>query len=89
QLNTLRFKSFHQLDIRIDKNFFFRNFSLMTYLDIQNAYNFQNKGQDYIVRSLNEDGSFETTDNGARYVLKSIENFSGTILPTVGIMIKF
>lgn len=89
QLNTLRFKSFHQLDIRIDKNFFFKNFSLMTYLDIQNAYNFQNKGQDFVVRELNEDGSFQTTDNGTRYVLRSIENFSGTILPTVGIMIKF
>lgn len=88
QLNTLRFKPFHQLDIRVDKNFFFKKFALMVYVDIQNAYNFQNRGQDFIVRTLNEDGSFATTDNGSRYVLKSIENFSGTVLPTLGIMVK-
>ncbi len=34
ELNSLRFKSFHQLDIRVDKNFFFKKWALMLYLDI-------------------------------------------------------
>ena len=89
QLNSLRFDPFHQLDIRTDKNYFFDKWSLMLYVDIQNLYNFQNKGQDYIVREKNPDGSYRTTNNGTGYVLQSIENVSGTILPTVGIMIKF
>ncbi|PLX11632.1 MAG: hypothetical protein C0598_07700 [Marinilabiliales bacterium] len=88
ELNTLRFEAFHQLDLRVDKNFFFDKWALMVYIDIQNVYNFQNRGQDYIIREKNPDGSFKTTNNGQDYVLKSVENFSGTVLPTLGIMIK-
>lgn len=88
QLNSQRFEPFHQLDIRVDKSFYFNKWSLMLYLDIQNAYNFQNQGQDYIIRTKNEDGSYLTTNNGSQYVLESIANKSGTILPTIGIMVK-
>jgi len=89
QLNTLRFNSFHQLDVRIDKNFFFKKWSLMVYLDIQNLYNFKVAGQDYIIREKNPDGSYMTVNNGKDYVLKSVPNESGTVLPTIGIMVKF
>jgi len=89
QLNAERFEAFHQLDLRIDKNFFYKKWSLMLYLDIQNAYNFKNTGKDYIVREKNADGTFKTVNNDTEYVLSSILNESGTLLPTVGIMIKF
>ena len=89
QLNSLRYEPFHQLDLRVDKNFFFDKWSLMLYIDIQNLYNFQNTTQDYIVRAENPDGSFQTTNNGQDYVLESIPNTSGTVLPTIGIMVKF
>jgi len=62
---------------------------LMFYLDIQNLYNFQNEGQPYIIREKNVDGSFVTINNGQDYVLESIDNTSGTVLPTIGIMVKF
>ena len=88
-MNTERFKSFHQLDVRVDKNFFFDKLSLMIYVDIQNLYNFKNKNQDYIVREKNIDGIFQTTNGGQDYVLKSIPNKSGTVLPTLGIIVKF
>jgi hypothetical protein len=88
KLNTLRFKPFHQLDIRVDKSFFFSKWTLMVYVDIQNAYDFKNTGQDFIIREKNPEGSYVTTDNGTKYVLTSIVNKSGTILPTLGIMIK-
>ncbi|MBC8147674.1 MAG: hypothetical protein H8E98_06785 [Bacteroidetes bacterium] len=61
---------------------------MMLYLDIQNSYNFKNEGQDYIVREKNPDGTFKTVNNGTEYVLTPIENVSGTLLPTIGIMIK-
>ncbi len=89
QLNSERFGSFHQLDVRVDKNFFFDKWSLMLYVDIQNLYNFKSEGQDNIIRAKNEDGSFQTTNNGQDYVLESITNTSGTVLPTIGIMVKF
>ncbi len=89
QLNSERFDAFHQLDIRVDKKYFFDKWNLMIYADIQNAYNFQNKGQDYIIREKNADGSFKTINDGTSYVLNSIENKSGTLLPTIGIMVEF
>ena len=89
KLNTERFGAFHQLDLRIDKNIFFKKWTLMVYLDIQNAYNFKNKGQDYIIRKKNDDGTFVVVDDNTNYVLESIENISGTVLPSIGIMIKF
>ena len=88
RLNEERFKPFHQLDLRVDKNFFFKKWSLMLYVDIQNAYNFKNTGQDFIIREKNADGTLKTTDGGTKYILNSLENRSGTILPTIGIMIK-
>jgi len=88
KLNSERFAAFHQLDLRIDKNFFFKKWTLMLYIDIQNAYNFQNKGQDFIVRVKNDDGTYATTNNDTEYKLESVENWSGTVLPTVGLMIK-
>jgi outer membrane receptor for ferrienterochelin and colicin len=87
-LNTERFKPFHQLDIRVDKSFFFDKWTLMLYVDIQNAYNFQSDGKDYIIREKNPDGSYITINGGSEYVLKAVENSSGTILPTLGLMIK-
>ncbi len=89
KLNAERFDPFHQLDIRVDKRFYFEKLTLMIYFDIQNAYNFKNKGQDYVIRAKNPDGSFQTTDNGTKYVLTPIENISGTVLPTLGLMVKF
>jgi hypothetical protein len=88
KLNSERFGNFHQLDIRVDKNFFFDKWSLMVYIDIQNLYNFKSEGQDYIVRAKNPDGSFQTTNNGQDYVLESITNEGGTVLPTIGVMVK-
>ena len=72
-----------------DKYYFFKKWALMLYLDIQNILNFKNKGQNYIIREKNPDGSYKTIDDGKEYVLKSVPNDSGTILPTVGIMVKF
>ncbi len=89
QLNSLRFKPFHQLDLRFDKKFFFEKWSLMLYIDIQNAYNFKADQQDFIVRSRNPQGNLIYDDSGERYVLESIPSSAGTVLPTIGIMIEF
>lgn len=89
KLNTERFKPFHQLDLRVDKRFYLEKLTLMIYFDIQNAYNFQNQSQDYVIRAKNADGSYQLVNNGTQYVLESIENVSGTVLPTLGLMVKF
>ena len=88
-INSERLGNFHQLDIRIDKKYFFDKWSLMLYLDIQNFYNFKAKQPDYLVREKDANGDYLLADNDTRYGLKNISSESGTVLPTVGIMIEF
>ena len=89
KLNSLRFNPFHQLDVRVDKSFYLEKITAKFYIDIQNLYNFKADQQTIVVRETDASGNFLLTDNGTRYVLKEIENTSGTVLPTVGIIISF
>lgn len=91
EFNTLRLTSFNQLDIRIDKGFYFKKWSLMFYLDVQNVLNFKAKQQDLLVNTQ-PDGStvkYIDPDGNERYALRTIPNSSGTILPSIGIMVDF
>lgn len=87
RFNTLRFGNFHQLDIRIDKSFYFDRWSLMLYTDIQNAYNFKVKDQNILIREFDSNGNPLISDG--RYSLRELENVSGTVLPTIGIIVEF
>ena len=91
QVNSLRLSSFNQLDIRVDKRYYFKKWSLMLYLDIQNLYNFQAENPDIVVRQQDSDGNYIiNTVNGVEYYsLETIPSSSGTVLPTIGIMIEF
>lgn len=92
RFNQERFPSFHQLDIRVDRQFFFRNFSIMAYLDIQNVYNFQARLADIVVRERDANGQPIVTIDGngvERYQLRSIVNTTGTILPSIGLIFEF
>lgn len=89
KLNAERFGVFHQLDVRVDKAYYLKKMTLKFYLDIQNLYNFQAQSTDQVVRKTDESGNFLTTDNGTRYVLRSVKNPSGTVLPTIGIQVEF
>ncbi len=85
--NTERLGAFHQLDVRVDKAFYLKKFTLKLYIDIQNAYNFQAEQPDIIIREKDAAGNYLKVDNGTKYVLKAIPNKVGTILPTLGIML--
>ena len=88
RLNSERFDPFHQLDLRIDKSFYLKKVTAKFYIDVQNLYNFQAQQQDIIVREQDANGNFILTDNGTRYQLKTVKNTSGTVLPTIGIIIE-
>jgi len=89
KLNSMRLKSFHQLDLRVDKKFFFQKWSLMLYFDIQNAYNFKADQQEFLIRETDDNGNYILLNNATEYQLKSIDSSSGIVLPTVGIMVEF
>jgi hypothetical protein len=90
KFNSLRLKSFHQLDLRIDKEYFFKKWSLNFYMDIQNLYNFKAEQPDNLLQVKDGSGSPITDpQDPTRYVLKSIKSESGTVLPSVGIIVEF
>jgi hypothetical protein len=88
KINSLRFNAFNQLDVRVDKAYYLKKMTLKFYLDIQNLFNFQAPAQDFLVREEDGNGNYLTTDNNTRYVLRSVPNSNGTILPTIGIQIE-
>jgi len=90
KFNKERLGAFHQLDIRVDKSWYYNKWSLMLYFDVQNAYNFKSDQQDYLVRAEDGNGTPLTDPNDPnKYLLKTLKNASGTVLPTLGIMIEF
>ena len=88
QFNAKRFKSFSQLDLRIDKAFYLRKLTAKFYLDIQNVYNYQAEQADIVVREKDASGNYIKTDNGTKYILRNVKNTTGTVLPTLGIILE-
>ena len=87
--NTERLSNFHQLDLRIDKEYFFKKWSLNVYFDVQNAYNFKSINPDVLVLQRDANGiPLKDPNDPTRYSLKYLPSESGTVLPTLGIIIE-
>ena len=79
---------FNQLDIRVDKEFYFNKFALKVYLDVQNVTNFDYKSGDVLV-STGRIVNPEVPRGEQRYEMKRISLTEGTILPSIGITVEF
>ena len=71
--NSRRLKSIHSLDVRVDRRWIFKNWTLITYIDIQNIYNRRN------LSGIRWDPVKRTVD----------ETSSIGILPSIGISAEF
>ena len=90
RINGERLPAFHQLDLRLDKKYFFKNWNLNWYVDIQNAYNFQALQAPILVPERDSSGQKVVNPNDpSRYQLRLIENTAGNVLPTIGIIVEF
>jgi len=91
--NSLRFKPFHQLDVRVDKEWFLKNLTLNLYFDIQNLYNYKTEGSEFLVQNYvnGQPVILNPTDPVylQRYDMKTLTSEVGTLLPSLGIIIKF
>ncbi|HUM48267.1 MAG TPA: TonB-dependent receptor, partial [Chitinophagales bacterium] len=88
-LNTERLPVFHQLDARIDKKWFFNKFNLNLYLDVQNVYAFKATLPSYLDVRRDENGNpLEDLSTPGSYQTYLLENTSGTVLPSVGIIFE-
>jgi hypothetical protein len=90
KLNTEREGSFHQLNIRVDKKYYLKKWTLNFYLDIQNAYAAKTKVAPILLVEKDAAGNPITDPNDpTRYKTKFIENTSGILQPSIGIIIEF
>jgi outer membrane receptor for Fe3+-dicitrate len=90
RLNTEREASFHQLNVRLDKKLFLDKFNMNFYLDIQNLYGYKTKVAPILLVETDASGApvIDPTDP-TRYKTKLIENTSGIVQPTIGIIVEF
>lgn len=75
---------FNQLDLRVDKKWNFKNLALGVYLDIQNVLAQQIPQTPDYGLNRNSDGSIIEPRS-----LVEIQNDSGTIIPSIGIILDF
>ncbi len=90
RLNSQRLPAVHQLDMRIDKKYFFKKWSLNLYFDIQNAYGFMAqlpKNLD-VVRDSNG-MPVEDPNDPTSYQTRLIDNTSGTVIPSLGVIVDW
>ncbi|MCK9168098.1 MAG: TonB-dependent receptor [Bacteroidales bacterium] len=88
--NSERLGAFNQLDLRVDKEWFFNQWSLNLYFDIQNILNQKSESPSILVRQLDENGvPVIDPEDPSRYLLKEVESETGTILLSLGIIVVF
>ena len=92
QLNGERLKPAHFLDLRVDKKWFFKKWALNIYLDVQNVYAFRAQQQpNYILRTDANGNAIidpNTTTPNTSYELERLEDATGNVLPSFGIIIE-
>lgn len=99
RLNTLRSDVINGLDIRVDKKWFFERWSLNVYVDIQNVLaNAVGFPQLILDRPLDENNqpiggpiivNPEAPAAEQRYLLKEINDATGTRIPSIGVMVEW
>ena len=86
--NTERLSSFAQLDLRIDKNYYFKQWRLGWYVSIQNATGSKLKQQDaFLSTGIIENPSAPMTEQ--RYKLRTVKQETGSIIPSIGVTVEF
>ena len=86
--NEERLPAFTQVDIRIDKTFYLKRCMLGFYIDLQNIAGSKLKQADVLMST----GVIKNPDvpiAEQRYVMKSLKQESGTLLPTLGITFEY
>lgn len=105
RINQERLAAFNAADLRIDKKYNFKKWTLDIFLDIQNLYNSQNPTAPNFTLKRNPDESFATTtgepynpgvfgnpsapNNRQKGVPVLLPNTSGARLPSIGFIVEF
>ncbi len=96
QLNSERLPFFQQLDLRIDKRYYFKKTSLDLFIDFQNVLLYKTPGlPDYTFQRNADNTGFATTDgqpiapNGSNAIPVILNDRSANIVPAIGFIFEF
>jgi hypothetical protein len=90
RLNSARLSNFNQFDIRVDKVWYKKKWSLDLYFDIQNFFNAKFYGPETLIAAQDNQGNLiKDPNNPGSYQSEFLPNESGTVLPTIGIILDF
>lgn len=88
QLNQARLPAFHQLDIRVDKRFNFKKWTMSIFMDVQNAYKSPIALLPYLTVERDENWNpVQNPTDKSQYLVKIIQSDTGRLLPTLGIIV--
>ncbi|NVK53048.1 MAG: TonB-dependent receptor [Flavobacteriaceae bacterium] len=90
KLNSERFDTYTQLDVRVDKTWYWKKFSLNFYIDVQNLTASKSTSQSLLLPILDSNGNrVDDPNDASKYQLEEIENSSGNVLPGFGFILDF
>lgn len=90
EVNTERNPLAYQLNVRLDKKYFFDKWSINFYLDIENVTNASVELQSNLDTVKDAEGNSVTDPNDpSRYLLTTIPNTAGILLPSIGLVVEF
>lgn len=86
--NSMRLDPYYQIDLRVDKDFYFRKWTLGLYVDLQNiTFSKIDQPDAYLSTGLVTNPAAPAPEQ--RYELELLEFTSGTIIPGIGVTIEF
>jgi hypothetical protein len=89
-LNSQRLAAFHRLDIRVDKKYFFKKWSLNFFADVQNIYNYKIPGAPTLLVKRDENNQLLVNPNNpAYYQTYYLDDNIGLLQPGIGIIITY
>ena len=91
RLNTERLGTFSQLDVRVDKVWYFKKSSLNLYMDIQNFLNKEYLGATTLIAAQDAAGNLITDPNATvpSYKADYLVNSTGFLQPSIGVIFDF
>jgi len=87
-INSKRLQAYHQLDVRLDKRFFFKQWTLDLFLEVQNLFGSNIPTIPQFDVERDEYGYPIDSDGDGIYNYEPIENSNSSILPALGLIIE-
>lgn len=87
-INSERLQAYHQLDVRVDKRFFFKKWTMDLFVEVQNLFGSNIPTIPQFDVERDQSGNPIDSDGDGIYNFEQIENSNSAILPALGLIIE-